>query len=64
MAEKDEVDSLNSEELERQLEEEMARIELGPDEDSGSEKASHYNDLLAQSHTSFKSMMSGATVGT
>lgn len=52
-------DSLNSEELERQLEQEMEDMEFVPDENT-----SVYNPAWGQSHTSFKSMMSGATIMT
>ena len=59
-------DSLNSEELARQLDEEMAQMEFNPDDmeeyDEGHNSDGYYNSVFGKSHTSFKSAMSNATV--
>ena len=59
-------DSLNSEEMERQLEAEYANMEFNPDdvEDLSDEGMSAYNPAFGESMTSFRSMMSKATVMT
>ena len=58
--------SHNSSYYERLLEEELAKMEFEPEEgydviDSDNEYPAN-NDILGQSHTSFKSMMSNDTV--
>ena len=59
-------DSLNSEEMERQLDAELANMEFNPDDvaNVSDEEMSAYNPAFGESHTSFRSMMSGATVMT
>jgi hypothetical protein len=55
-------DSLNSEEMERQLEAEMEAMEYNPDSpDEEPYEMSAYNPDFMQSQTSFASIMSGAT---
>jgi len=56
-------DSLNSEEMERQLEAEMEAMEYNPDDypDEDPMEMSAYNPEFMQSATSFQSIMSGAT---
>ena len=62
----EERDSLNSEDMERQLDAELANMEFNPDDvgDASDEEMSAYNPAFGESHTSFRSMMSGATVMT
>jgi len=59
------ADSLNSSEMERQLNEELANMEFDPEKDDiRDDEYDILNDDLGKSHTSFKSIMSGATVMT
>jgi len=58
-------DSLNSDDIAKNLAKEMENMEFDPENDSFDENRynqSEYNPAFGQSHTSFKSMMSGATI--